>query len=327
LERVFYFSKGKKDLGDASAFFTTLAVQLTEVLPDLKRHVCDATAKHGDIGQQSLQNRWKHLILQPLSMLEKSLVPYLVLVLVIDALDECEGVEVLRLVLRLLTEVKVLKLIRVRVFITSRPETPIRLGFREIPEITHHDLMLHSIPQLVIKRDISIFLRHELAKIKRTRSLEKDWPGEEDIQKLVQKAGRLFIYAATACRFLSKSTFPKKRLSEMLQVNSTSRSATKELDDMYMMVLKNVIIKSHDEDNKDVARLFKQIVGSIIILFDSLSATALTELLAVSSTKINETLEPLRSVLNVLEDDTSPIQLLHLSFHDFLLDKQRCPDP
>ena len=117
----------------------------------------------------------------------------MVLVLVIDALDECEGVEVLRLVLRLLTEVKVLKLIRVRVFITSRPETPIRLGFREIPEITHHDLMLHSIPQLVIKRDISIFLRHELAKIKRTRSLEKDWPGEEDSRSLFRKpAGSSF---------------------------------------------------------------------------------------------------------------------------------------
>ena len=323
----FFFSKGKKDLGDASAFFTTLAVQLTEVLPVLRPHVCDAIAEHGDIGQQSLPNQWKRLILQPLLMLDKGLLPSLVLILVIDALDECEGGEGLPVILRLLPEVKRLKIIRVRVFITSRPETPIRFGFHEMPEIAHHDLMLHSVPQSVIEHDISFFLRHELGEISSRRSLERDWPGEEDIQKLVQKAGRLFIYAATACRFLSKSTFPKRRLSEMLQVNSTSRSSTKELDDMYMMVLKNLITEGHDEDNKDIATLFKQIVGSIIILFDTLSAPALAGLLAVLPTEVNETLEPLRSVLNVPEDKTSPIQLFHLSFHDFLLDKERCADP
>jgi len=108
---------------------------------------------------------------------------------------------------------------------------------------------------------------------------------------LVQTADRLFIYAATVCRFLDKSTYPKRRLSGMLQVNSASRSSAKELDEMYMMVLKNLITAGHDEDNEDVTQLFRQIVGSIIILFDTLSVTALTELLAVSSDEINELLD------------------------------------
>jgi hypothetical protein len=188
----FFFFKGKKDLGDASALFTTLAAQLIEVLPDLKRHVCDAIDEHGDIGQQSLLNQWEHLMLQPLLILDKGLLPSLVLIFVIDALDECESGESgepLRMILQLLTTVKDLKIVRVRVFITSRPETPIRLSFSKMPEIAHHDLMLHSVPQLVIEHDISIFLRHELVKISKKRALEKDWPGEEDIQKLVQKAG------------------------------------------------------------------------------------------------------------------------------------------
>jgi WD40 repeat protein len=320
----FFFSKGKKDLGDATAFFTTLAVQLTEALPDLKCYVCDAITKHGDIGQQPLLNQWERLILQPLLMLDKRLPPPLVLILVVDALDECESDEGPSVILRLLTELKELKILRVRVFVTSRPETPILLGFREMTEIAHYDLMLHSVPQKVIGHDISIFVRHELVKINRKRSLEKDWPSEEDIQMLVQRAGRLFIYAATACRFLGKSQYPKKRLSEMLLINSASHSSTKELDEMYMLILKNLITEGQDEDNEDVTSFFKQIVGSIIILFDSLSATALTRLLAVD--EINATLEPLRSVLNVPEDETSPVQLFHLSFRDFLLDKNRCPD-
>jgi NACHT domain len=321
----FFFSKGKKDLGDASALFTTLAIQLTEVVPDLKRYICDAITQYGDIGQQSLHNQWEHLILHPLLMLDRSLLLPLVLVFVIDALDECES-EGLPSILQLLTKVKELKVVQVRVFITSRPEIPVRLGFRKIADIAHYDLMLHSVPQLVIEHDISIFLRHELAKIKEHKSLEEDWPGEADVQKLVKKSGRLFIYAATACRFLSKSPLPKKRLSEMLQVDSTSHSSTKELDEMYKMILTNLIIEGQDEDNKDVVRLFKQIVGSIVILFDSLPGPALTELLAVLPDEVNATLEPLRSVLNVPEDKASPIQLFHLSFRDFLLDENRCPD-
>jgi hypothetical protein len=323
----FFFSRGRGDRGHAGKLFTTLAAQLTKVVPELTRYIGDAITKHGDIGQQTLPNQWKHLILQPLLMLEKTLLLSFVLIVVIDALDECDGDEDLPVILRLLSEIKHLKILRVRVFITSRPETPIRHGFRKIPQIIHHDLMLHAVPQRVIEHDISIFLRHELVKIKEERYPQKDWPSEEEIQKLVQNAGRLFIYAATVCRFLSKSIYPKSRLSEMLQVNSASHSSTKDLDKIYLLVLENLITEDHDEDNKDAARLFKQIVGSIIILFDTLSAIALIELIAVSSDEMNQTLEPLHSVLNVPEDDISPIQLFHLSFRDFLLDRKRCPEP
>jgi hypothetical protein len=245
---------------------------------------------------------------------------------VVDALDECEVDNDIRLILRLLAEAKALETVQLRIFITSRPETPIRLGFREMPEIVHYDLMLHSVPQQVIEHDISIFLRYELAKIKKDKSLENDWPGEERVQKLIEKADRLFIYAATACRFLSKSKFLEDRLSEMLQDDLVRHSSTKELDDMYRLILKQLITDNHNEDNEDIARLFKWIVGTIIILLDTLSTTALAKLIAVSSTQMDGTLEPLYSVLDIPQDKASPVQLFHLSFRDFLLNKERCPD-
>jgi hypothetical protein len=51
---------------------------------------------------------------------------------VIDALDECEGENDIRLILRLLAEAKIRKILRD--FVTSRPEMPIRLGFKNIEE-------------------------------------------------------------------------------------------------------------------------------------------------------------------------------------------------
>src|SRR5436305_11883559 len=118
------------------------------------------------------------------------------LIIVIDALDECDGDKDVRAILRLLTEAKLLDSIKLRIFITSRPETPIRLGFRDMPDILHRDLALHKISRTIVDKDISIFFEHELEKIR------NGWPGKEKISVLVAKAQGLFIYAATMCRFI-----------------------------------------------------------------------------------------------------------------------------
>ena len=94
-------------------------------------------------------------------------------VLVVDALDECEDEDHIRLILQVLAKVEALDTVRFRIFITSRLEISIRLGFHKMPKIIHCDLMLHSIPQSIIEQDISVFLRHELNKSRKTNFLKK----------------------------------------------------------------------------------------------------------------------------------------------------------
>ncbi|PGH10423.1 hypothetical protein GX51_00182 [Blastomyces parvus] len=323
----FFFSRGKKDLGDATAVLTTIAVQLAEALPDLKNDICDVIEKHGDIGQQPLYNQWQRLIFQPLLRLDRKLLLPIVLVFVLDALDECEGDEHLGEILRLLTELRELEVLKVKVFLTSRPERSIYASFRELPDIVHHDLTLHSVPKAVIDSDISMFLRYELGKVKSKRHLDKRWPGDESIQTLVQKADRLFIYAATVCRFIGESRFPEKRMNELLQTESMSRSSTSELDRMYSEILNHVLDEGSDEDKEDMACLFKEIVGSILVLVEALPKSALTLILDLSSTDITEILESLHSVLDIPDDENLPIQLFHLSFRDFVFSEERCANP
>ncbi|KAK2781751.1 hypothetical protein FQN53_000435 [Emmonsiellopsis sp. PD_33] len=323
----FFFSRGKKDLGDATAVLTTIAVQLAEALPDLKSDICDAIEKHGDIGQQPLYNQWQHLIFKPLVRLDKTLLQPVVLVFVLDALDECEGDEHLAEILNLLTDLKDLKVMQVKVFMTSRPERSIYSTFREMPDIVHHDLTLHSVPKEVIDGDISIFLTYELEQIKNKRPVGKDWPGDETIQNLVQRADRLFIYAATVCRFVAESRFPEKRLTEMLEAENMSRSSTGELDKMYLQILNHALEEGSDEDRADMAALFKEIVGTIIILFEALPKSALTKMLDLPTADLTVILESLHSVLDISDDEDLPIQLFHLSFRDFLLSEERCTNP
>jgi len=324
----FFFSKGQGDLGHATYFFTSLADQLAISLPDFRRHICSAIKKNPDIFQRGLGDQWKHLILQPLSKLEVSLQPP-ALILVIDALDECDGDNDTQLILRLLAEAKNLNAVCFRVFITSRPETPIRFGFHAIPEATHQDFVLHSISQSIIEHDISIFLHHELDRIRRERGFPIGWPSENEFDLLCQRACGLFIYASTACRFIRDLLWtPYKRLSMILNDDYVGQSPTGQLDDIYIRIIKHSI-NLENQSRQDKLKLsceFKQIVGSIIILFDTLPITMVARLLNLDKQDVEVRLSCLRSVFDIPEMSESPIRLLHPSFRDFLLHRGRCLD-
>lgn len=118
--------------------------------------------------------------------------------------------------------------------------------------------------------------------------------------------------------------FRKKNLLRILQDNSASSFATEDLDKMYMMILRNLIVPGHEEDNEDITQLFRQIIGSVVTLFEEQAEITLAKLLVLPLAEIRQILQPLRSVLNIPEDGNSPIQLFHLSFRDYILNEKRC---
>ena len=115
-------------MSHAGKFFTSIAVQLANNIPSLRHYICDAISNRKDIASQSFRDQWSQLILFPLLQLGSGSSPSSY-VLVIDALDECDRDEHIRMILLLLTEARTLKTIRLRVLLTSRPEIPIRHGF------------------------------------------------------------------------------------------------------------------------------------------------------------------------------------------------------
>ena len=324
----FFFSRGRGDLSHTGRLFSTVAIQLAATSPRLKHYICEAIAQNDSISRQSMRDQWTKLVYQPLLRLGGDPRSPLILVLVIDALDECGRQEDIRTLLQLLTEARNLKNVQFRVLVTSRPEIPICLGFRAISGSVHEDFVLHEISAAVIRHDITVFLRHELGQIKEEVSIPFDWPGEQKLELLVERSGSLFIYAATVCRFIQDRKWnPEKRLDVVLQGNDDSQKPTQRLDDIYIQILRTSVIEDCNEKEGDIlARRFRDTVGSIIVLFDSLSAVVLARLSPALSETISTTLDPLKSVLNVPEDPNAPIQLLHPSFRDFLVDKERCFD-
>jgi len=102
-------------------------------VPSLQTHICDAVRERSDIANLSLLDQWRELVTRPLKLVKSdkpsSLSSYL---LIIDALDECDNEGHVRTILQLLAEVRSLSTVRLRVFLTSRPEVPIRYGIHAI---------------------------------------------------------------------------------------------------------------------------------------------------------------------------------------------------
>jgi hypothetical protein len=246
---------------------------------------------------------------------------------VIDALDECEGENSVRTILQLFAEAPS-KTVPLRILLTSRPEIPIRHGFYQIPETKHQDFVLHSISPSIVDHDIWMFLEHNLRLVGQERGLDPSWPGEQVIKRLVQNASGLFIWAATACRFVREGKrFADKRLTIILESSgSTITAPEKHLNDIYITVLKHSISADFtDEEKQYQYQMLRHILGSIVVLFLPLSTDSLGKLLHITTEDINQTLEDLYAILDIPKN-TSPLRLHHPSFRDFLLNIERCRD-
>lgn len=323
----FFFSRGGGDVSHAGKFVTSIAIQLTTSIPALRQCFSDDITERSDIASRSLRDQWHELVLRPLSKLNGNDCRSLY-VLVVDALDECDGEDNIRLILHLLAKVQSLEKVRLRIFLTSRPEIPIRHWFCQIPDNEHKDVVLHNMSPSIIDHDIGIFLEYTLNLIGQERSLDSGWPDKEVIRRLVQAASRLFIWAATACRFIKEGLFAEERVRLILEA-STSRTAPEvQLDKIYTTVLDKSIRSTYVGPETEVFySMLRLVLGSIVSLFSPLSIVSLGRLLSVRKQMLDQLLKDLHAILDIPKAEICPLRLHHPSFRDFLLSEDRCKDP
>ncbi|KAF2685435.1 hypothetical protein K458DRAFT_239113, partial [Lentithecium fluviatile CBS 122367] len=316
LSASFFFKRGEGDRGNAKRFLTTIARQLAIRVPEIGPGITKAINADPAISDKTLKNQFEQLILQPLS--EVGNLPALVLVVVVDALDECEQDSDIRAILQLLSRTKGLKPVSLRILVTSRPELHIRLGFRRMPDGTYEDLILHEVSKETIEHDIRVYLEYELSRTREERSLPLDWPGERCIQTLVNMAVPLFIFAATVCLFVGEASGnPRRRLKDILGYETEDVS---KLGMTYLPILKSLFSTQDKKEKRKLSREFQEIVGSIVVLESPLSIDSLARLLRKAKDDISSRLDSLHSVLSTPNRDDVTVRLLHLSFREFLVD-------
>ncbi|GLA89036.1 hypothetical protein AtubIFM56815_003506 [Aspergillus tubingensis] len=156
LTASFFFRRGEGDRGKALRLVTTITTQLVENQPALVPYVKDAVRMDPRITQKSIREQFNKLILDPLSKAH-TVENQPSLIIVVDALDECNDEDDIKLLIELFCSPRTTRNLRLRFLTTSRLELPIRLGLNTVNG-AYRDLTLDEVPSHVIKNDIKIFL-------------------------------------------------------------------------------------------------------------------------------------------------------------------------
>lgn len=336
----YFFSRDYGDLRDAKGFVSTVVRQLARQSPKYLGQAIRSSVETNEnlahILTLGLRDQWKALITQPLVGNNPS--PETsdrILLLVVDALDECECVEEeekenVKAILDVLYKTDVITGFRVRILITSRPEYEPRLELQQMDSLKLRKLVLHDVGRSTVDHDISIFLKEQFDLI-RKNSQEPAILDETVIPALVSRAGGLFVYASTACLFL-RGAGRYGSVSEVLELLPKVRSIEttevfRKLDKLYHGVLDHAVRKSESSGWQDkFCQNLRQILSAVVLLQEPLCLDSLAILLGLRQDETKNTVSNLRSIIIVPEVPTAKIVLLHPSFRDFLLDRQRCLD-
>ncbi|KAJ2930742.1 hypothetical protein H1R20_g6350, partial [Candolleomyces eurysporus] len=214
-----------------ASFFCTLSEldkkDVYLIIPTLARILAEERPKFGDaLGkilesdkacrnptEMDLNDQYAKLILQPA---QRTFGADELLVLGVDALDECENKDAVRLFIVAILSQK--PTIPLKFFLTSRPEISLRESFGMS---THHGwLRLHDIEASIVKADILLYLNHQFKYISRVYDhyqAKSNWPPPE-IQTIADVSGALFIIAATMVGYIATySGNSLKRFQELGQ--------------------------------------------------------------------------------------------------------------
>ncbi|KAF6796351.1 Vegetative incompatibility protein HET-E-1-like protein 7, partial [Colletotrichum sojae] len=301
-------------------FFSTIARRLAQEFPDLRVHIADAVKNNLEIGSKGPQQQLQDLIIRPLLMLNEGIFMQVQLVIAIDALDECiEEREVGDLV-NMLAALEKLHHVRLQILITSRPDNHIFRSFEKLPPGFYRSLVLEKIQppaqQDDAMDDITRYLSYALAKIANERDISPEPLDKDDIERLREKADGLFIYAATACRFLDTDDFEddearREILGQIFDDDMETDGPQQKVDEIYLKV------PSFPRLTKSSKAFIQQILGFIAVFFEPVCVPSLAELLCRDKKKLEERLRQLHSVIHVPQEEKAPLSLVHLSLATF----------
>ncbi|EUC54562.1 vegetative incompatibility protein HET-E-1, putative [Rhizoctonia solani AG-3 Rhs1AP] len=315
LAASFFCSRVREECRDVNRIIPSIAYQLAHFSPAFQSALSAVLEKDPDAHHKMLTEQFEKLIRMPLLavLANKPLVPERMIV-VIDALDECENKESTRDILNVLLS-KAADLL-IKFVVSSRPEPQIRDYMNE--DRVCSKLVLHELDTGAVRGDIERYFREELKPMKPS-------PAELQIAALVEKAGVLFIYAATAVRYIGYDNFrrnPEARLRALLNAQRTQRTNQNEqIDELYMTILEAALGDQgiDEQEQNDM----EQVIYTVICAREPLTVNDISELLQIRDTeRVRAALRPLWSVLHVV-GAKERVTTLHVSFPDFMFEAAR----
>lgn len=234
----------------------------------------------------TLEEQYTAMFANPLRAMERTVI------LVIDALDECDPTprkQLMDLILSSLPELPYLRL-----FITSRPET-----YAELSKALPNHVLKSTSDEEKGSNDVEIFILEST----RNSSLQT-----EQVQKLIERANGLFIWASTACKIVGSIALePEEILDELVGPNFA------EMDALYDVALKSTLLTLE-------VKAALLVLGVILVAYEPLSPASIDLLLGRSTSDL--LIRKMSSVLRY-QGHGEPVRFLHPTFREYLLRRRK----
>jgi len=304
----FFFHRDEAKLQDPDNLWRRLALDLALGSNDLGKSIAWALeTQKANIRGLDISMQFEHLIAKPLKQIfGTSIKPLLI---VVDALDECDSYE--KLLPSLVSWSHLPK--SLKLLITSRHYHNIQDSLSSVS--VHHNLNIgHGTPTQT-SHDIEKYI---IARFSKITGLPQKWPGAAKVSSLVRKAAGLFIWAKSAMDFiLHKGGDPEERLDI---ISADSGEGIGAVDSLYHQVIAAAL----QGLRKPEETALRSVLGSIIIAKNPLRTQDLKELLGVKDALLNSIISQLGPILSI--NDASYLRVCHQSVTDFLLDAKRSKD-
>ena len=292
----FIFSITAADTKSNAKFCQTVAAKLADLrnFGSFRSTLAEALRQNLTLETLNFNEKFEELLRAPLKKTDK---PVLV---VIDALDECNKRDRSELLSVLLGKLK--ELGKVKVLITSRSEPDI------VEKLGDNDLVRSSNLQgsgniSSTSEDIQRYVSNMFASSRKLQSFQSCAP------ELAKKANGVFIYASTVCKYLDDSLDVEADLETI--------DSIRELDGLYSQVM----IRAIPTNNEKSLQAVHSILQTIIAAQRPLSVSEMQKLLKKGQV-VQSVVGALSSVLSSGTEDT-PVEVLHPTFQEYLTDRSR----
>nr|GAT47712.1 predicted protein [Mycena chlorophos] len=314
LAASFFFSNKSPERATHKNLPVTLAHQLVQHNPEFKAKLAEFLIQTNCKAlEEASQFQFISLVVNILAQIPESGLNW---VICIDALDESGKEDRGKTVVRwILENIKTIPK-HIKFFLTGRPDVPQNIQYG-LQQSLAQEIKLDAYNEETVKADIQKYLEV---------SLSGDyWSNIERkpviIQELVARSGKLFIYAATAVRYIKGSELFHDKAAKFLLSQSGGHVDLREL---YFGVMTSFIPlppQDHSDTGADQEYSDKlKILYVLLNLKELLSLENIAILLRMDVRQLHKYLALLSAVVSVpaLHKKQELVQLYHLSFREFL---------
>ena len=301
LAGAFFCQRDEQELRDPRNILPTLIRKLAVLFPPFRSIVAEYLRNKPHITPESMGPTLFLGFIRKLPRLPKQ-----TLVFVIDALDECGSAQSRQGILEALKDATS-HASWLKVIITSREEVDIRLFFDSPSQLPH--LRYDLIADKETTPDLRTFAEHRFNRVASSRCLQSPWPERLLLERIISRAGGLFIYIETLALALERCYEPTKLMGTTLQGSSSPGLAS--LYGLYSSIIRA----------RKVQRIFRRVIGVLLTTgpYRPLCEETIAELAGVRPDLVKMWVEDLGPMFYRDEGANGGIRVRHLSISDFFV--------